>query len=555
MIVQAEADNPVEELQRQLFAVIGGRDPAQVLILVEKQQAIIERELTEVPKRAEARGEEFLAYIAEVKGRLLQALERYQAWLGEARQALEAYDTHSIMVCHEESSEVIPNLLETLEEYSNKFASFGPYPSPVSNGIFLNAEAVVAGQIGTQEWRSILESYGTTLKARGEEVKTTTLPGRFACQRAFERTLGCLEQLKALDSVAAYKLPLDAFDLALQEAEKVEHLITTSSQGPTKIPSTNVVVAVVRKMLEGELGLEVVESCLEDYCEQLDSFWEGFERSLSRPIDSALVQEEIPRTLESADAHDAAVEELAEALPSKEKEQLEQALEKLIESASRLNDTREVYETASQHQSHIICPACGRANPPENKVCEACGQPLPRMDEDLKLNSSTFTAFSGPALEDSQQLEMTENVARLFNACDAVAVQEITLEEFQAILVEADNDLKEFSQDLDEVAVEAFDDSDWPEEMKEVFRTQHLPYVQEVAVQFTDGIEQVSQGLQTLAQYLQVQNDETLVEGMRTIWEGLGTIHRASLSMQEATNQLSDILDEAREEGLLTEEG
>lgn len=51
--------------------------------------------------------------------------------------------------------------------------------------------------------------------------------------------------------------------------------------------------------------------------------------------------------------------------------------------------------------------------------------------------SSTFNLLTGPALEETQEMPMTENVARLFNACDDVHDGKITMEQFQTVLTDS----------------------------------------------------------------------------------------------------------------------
>ena len=113
--------------------------------------------------------------------------------------------------------------------------------------------------------------------------------------------------------------------------------------------------------------------------------------------------------------------------------------------------------------------------------------------------------------------------------------------------------LKEFTEELDGLAATALDETNFTPEQMEYWQQTHLPYLEEVAVTFQAGIDETQAGLQTMEQYLADPNEIHLIEGIRITWQGLNTIHRARLSMETYDKMLNDVMEEAREEGLLTE--
>jgi hypothetical protein len=283
------------------------------------------------------------------------------------------------------------------------------------------AEGILAGKARDDAWDEYLITFQQTFAKKLAEIKATGLPGKTACAEAYQQGLAVVVKLQALESLEDAELPtlLQELEESAMMGEKIERLMSEGMEGPAPMPVTNVIVSVVRKGLAKEMDPSLVNSFLDDYCTLLDHFWEGFERSVTRPTDSALVQQEIPRTLEHGDEHDAAVEALTAAFKAFDPAAANAALEKLIETAAQLDESRQVFETAAQHQSHAVCPGCGRANPPENRRCEACGNVLP-TEAGAGSASSTFNMLTGPALEETQELGMTENVAKLFKACDDV---------------------------------------------------------------------------------------------------------------------------------------
>ena len=554
MIPRQESDHPIDKIRFGLMVAIGGEDSSETLELVKNQERIARREIDEVPKRAESRGPEFLEYSAASRTQLLTHLEEYLNWLTKAKDALESQNSSETVEAYEESQEILPKLNAALEAYSADFASFGPFQSAPANTLHRMTEGIATGELPKAAWREYCEYYQRGIEGRIEQLEQVQLPGRTLLRESYDRSADILQDLLEQEPPTpdAGLESLKPFDHAYHTAEKVENLMKEATQsGDTPIPATNALLKFFSH--RDSFGSEALAGVVEDYGEIMDRYSENFEDAASRPTDSALVQEEIPRTLDNLDAHYAAIEELEDALEESDESKLEELFSRLKSTADLLEESREVYETAALHQTNIACPSCGRSNPPENRNCESCGEILPRPEDAGATQSSTFSILSGPALEENQQLEMTENVARLFQSCDDVNDGKITHEQFAAELQLASAGLKEFTEELDGLAATALDETNFTPEQMEYWQTTHLPYLEEVAVTFQAGIDETQEGLQTMEQYLADPNEIHLIEGIRITWQGLNTIHRARLSMETYDKMLSDVMEEAREEGLLTE--
>lgn len=555
MIATVQAATPVDEVQMKLFSVIGGEDPQEVIPLVDAQLIVSERELREIPERAQARGPEFLSAAQDKMQTVIDSFTNYQAWLQRARTALENHDHGQIVACYEEAQTLVPALFAALETYAAAFAAFGPFATSFANVLARIADGIHKQEAGEESWDEYLNSFMQTFTKKIEEVKKAHLPGKSLCVEAYQKGLEILHQLQAVETLelSALQVPFNELDQTIIQAEKIERLMAEGIEGPAPIPMTNVIISVVGKGLANQLDQAIVVSFLNDYRDLLDGFWEGFERSLARPSDSSLVQQEIPRTLEFGDEHDAAVEDLMSHFVQKDTSACEEAMARLVETGNKLNESREVFNTAAQHQGQVLCPGCGRANPPENKRCEACGNVLP-SEAGAGLSSSSFNVLAGPALEETQELGMTENVAKLFTACDQVAEGKISLSEFQSIVADAVVGLKEFAQELDQIATEVMDESAMNEDTKKIWHEHHLPHVQELAATFVAGLGDCDTGLKSMQAYVSEQDNEHLITGVRLVWEGLNVIHRARLAMNSNLQMLQDVLQEAREAGYLTDE-
>lgn len=559
MFARSDSDHPIDRISSGLMIAIGGEPADDTLALIGQQRQVVERELTAVPTRAEGRGPDFVAKARPQLDKVMEALRNYASWLEAAKESLETFDTGRMVAAYEASHDIIPNLNTAVEEYGAVFAAYGTYKSVPANGLDRTADGIIAGEAESLAWREMCDYYTNGLQQKVGQVKGIGLPGKSFLAEGYHNAadrIAALARANPTDK-AGLAGSLQTLDTGLHQTEQLEFLMAGAMNGgPTAVPATNVLAALLEGYQNQTVEREALDSALDDYGGIMDNFSETFEESVSKPIDSVLVQDEIPRTLDALDAHYAAVEEIIASLESDDAAALEKAKTALLETAKKLDESRNVYATAVQHENSVACPSCSRPNPPENRLCEACGEALPRSANAANLASSTFSVMaSQQVLEENQQLVLTENVARLFDACDAIAVGNITEEEFQSEIQRARVGLKEFGDELDEVAAMLMDRSAFTDEAWAVWETQHLPHLEDVAQGFLHGMAETGEGLDKMALFLEDPDDQHLVRGVRQVWEGLGVVHRASLSMQTYSKMLDDVMSEARADGLITAEG
>jgi len=536
------------------MVAIGGEDSSETLNLVKAQERIARREIEQVPQRAEARGQEFLDFSQESRTALMAQLESYLEWLTRARTALEQQDSSETVRAYEESQEILPELNAALERYSQEFSGFGPFESMPANTLFRMIQGIESKEVETPAWSQYCKYFSKGIVERVDTLGQLDMPGREALQQDYETSIDILTALKAErpQTAAAAKPKIAELDTVYHRAEELERLMADAIEnGPTAIPATNVLLAILREKHQA-YDSDTLAAMVEEYGEIMDGYTETFEEAASRPTDSALVQEEIPRTLDTLDSHYTAIEDLSAAIEDSELDKLPDIIQRLIDTAALLEESQEVFDTAAQHQTNITCPSCSRPNPPENRKCEACGEILPRPEDAGVTSSSTFSVLSGPALEENEQLQMTENVARLFQACDDVADGVITPEAFANELKLATIGLKEFVDDLDSVAATALDEDAFTPEQFEVWKTTHLPYLEEVAVTYQAGLEEAQLGLHSMEKFLTDPDRLHLVEGIRLTWQGLSTINRGRLSMETYLKMLEDVMAEVADDGMAT---
>lgn len=547
MLPRQESNHPLDKVRFGLMVAIGGEDPTETLDIIAQQMATVDSELAEIPRRAQELGPEFEATAGGELRRLLAVFQRYSSWLSHTRTALTGGDTSSMMELHEESHDLLPTITEALQAYNKAFSSFGPFESAVSNSLWRLAEGLEADRVVPATWKQYTDFYQSELKAKLESLMQLDLPGRTPLLEGYAEALKGVTQMaeNVPQTAESVKPALEKLDGSLASAEALEFVLAESQkQKAARIPATAALLHVVKNARE-RLGEDLVLAVLDDYNETVEGYLETFERAVARPTHSDLIREEIPRTLDTIDSHFLLIEELNDALEAGA-ETLGELLEKIQQSADRLIESREVYEVAALHQSYKACPSCSRSNPPENLSCEACGELLPRLDRTARTPSSTFSLMSGPISEETQQAEMTENVARLFQACDDVHDKKMTLEQYKEELKRAAGSLTEFVEEYENQVNLALDESLFSPEEWQTWKSNHLPHLEDLAISYHAGIEDLRGGLMSMETYLKEPEREHLVEGVRLYWQGIQAIHRGKLAIQTHAKLLDDLFKESQ---------
>lgn len=526
---------------------IGGEDPGETLATIAQQQEAVDRELVQVPQRAQELGPDFLSQAGSALERLMAVFNRYSGWLAATKTALEESETSDMMELHEQSHDLLPELTKALSDYHQAYAGFGPFESALCNTMWRLTEGLEKKTTTLDTWKEYTAFYQSELSTKLLTLNQLELPGRTPLFDGYGESLKNLQKLMQIESPTceAVRSDLKRLDKALAPTEILESVIATSqANGTTKIPATNTLLYVLRKA-QDELGEDLVLAVLDDYNETVEGFLDTFERAVARPTHSDLVREEIPRTLDTLDGHFLLIEDLNDILEGDETDALEELLQKIEQSADRLIESRDVYETAALHQSYKACPSCGRSNPPENRSCEACGEMMPRPDKTGRMPSSTFNLMSGPISEQTQTAEMTENVARLFQSCDDVNDGKISKQQFADELRRAAAALTEFIEEYENQVNLALDESLFSPSEWENWRTNHLPHLEDQAISYYAGIEDLKAGLASMEVYFSEPDKAHLIEGIRLYWQGIQAIHRGKLAIQSHTKLLDDLLKES----------
>lgn len=513
------------------------------------QLAATQRELAQVPRRAQQKGPDFVAASQSAMQKMLGEMQEYRTCLTAVQRAVLMRDPPQIAVQLDAMRTRAVSFLKAIDQYSEAYTSFGSSPVALVNMIRNLAQSIRAGVVPPEAWLAHLEEYYQIMMEQHRAVSSKNIPGRSLVMDAYLEAMAALQALAQTspNDAPALEQGLGALEEMVGYIEHLHAEQAAAQAGPTAMPAANVLIRAVQHALNGEVDFEELESFVDDYRRDFDAFLENFERNSERDSGSAIIQDEVERTFTHLEDHEAAIDQLLDALseePPNEAE-AEAAIAALTEVIGRIRKSSEVYSTVAQHAGKVMCVRCSRPNPQENRTCEACGAVLPRTSEPSQLGSSTFDVREGPADEMSTQQQFTETVARLFQACEDVREHRIELAEFEKVLVETSNRVTMYEEGMMDLGDDLEETSGLKGEQLNLWQTQYRPHLVEVEAQIISAIDEWRVGLETLAQYLNDQDEKHLTEGIRRVWEAEGVIHRAQLSLESVHRDVKASLSRA----------
>ena len=274
--------------------------------------------------------------------------------------------------------------------------------------------------------------------------------------------------------------------------EAVEAVAPLGPPGPTGSLRANVVLARARAAVRTR---ETEPFSLE--CQELDAEIAALaERAAALASARAAGRlgeeaEEVARELEAARE---ALAALYEAVGAGQEEEAARAGQALADLLNRVERRALEMEVLDQHEGQTPCVRCGRYNRGERSTCEECGAILPAS---VHAQESLLDLCEG---EEAGPLEprMTENLARLFQAC----------EDFQSGLVDAGAFLGEVAFMEDRLA-----------------RARRMGLGPGPSVRA--GAEEIEAGLAALRQAGEGEDRGLLDAGRRLVWEGAGKLQAA----------------------------
>ncbi len=276
----------------------------------------------------------------------------------------------------------------------------------------------------------------------------------------------------------------------------------TFLQGPTAMPMVNLVVQVARRVLLGQLAQESLAVALDSFSQAFESLEGDFERVAAAPADSALVQEELPKTRLAFALVYNAVEDLGAQLESWNGAEVSSCLARLEAAAHRLHASYRVFADFEAARDQTACPRCGHLNELTARVCQGCQAQLPRFSLD--------TLGQGFLLqEETAELPAAAQAVVLLECCGAFYDGLIEADVFRQQIEVARAALESSRQHLRQLSIVEGSGSEG--EAAQVFLDQSRE-------QLEQALQDWDQGLDLLEEHSHRLDFESLEEGIAQVW-------------------------------------
>lgn len=321
-------------------------------------------------------------------------------------------------------------------------------------------------------------------------------PVRYVLEESIERAIAVCAMPVAED-LTAVKMALQDLlcDPSSQHLPKLrdavqEALDSAPGDGPTPSARANELMGMALAALDDpEVQFGIAANA---FSEELAALATMVAVSAGSPEVSSQVREEAQRILELVDKARESLVWIEEAVEGGLRDEVLQGVDALIRAIRLMASSQRVLDKVAEQEAMVACIRCGHHNTAGRGTCEACRATLPSVE---RIDQSTLDirlGDQGPAPE----TQMTENLARLFEACERFNFKTMSSEAF-----------------LDEVA--------WMEGLLEQADKMGL---QDGAL---EGLEEFKAGLQSLRRAGETGDSALVYQGRRLIWEGSGRMQAA----------------------------
>lgn len=269
-----------------------------------------------------------------------------------------------------------------------------------------------------------------------------------------------------------------------------EALDSAPGDGPTPSARANELMAMALAALDDpEVQFGIAANA---FSEELAALATLVAISAGSPEASSQVREEAQQVLELVDKARESLLWIEEAVEGGLRDEALQGVDALVRAIRLMASSKRALDKMIEQEATVPCIRCGHHNTAGRGTCEACRATLPSVE---RIDQSTLDirlGEQGPAPE----TQMTENLARLLEACERFNFKTMTREAFLA-----------------EVA--------WMEGLLEQAGRMGL---QDGAL---EGLEEFKAGLQSLRRAGETGDSALIYEGRKLVWEGSGRMQAA----------------------------
>lgn len=482
-----------------------------------------------------------------------ECFKAYFESIGEIEKYFETHDKFDIVRGAEKVRSSTTCLNTAFLNYRNKaLIAMGPTDIPVLNLVLDTYDKITkAEQEDIKAYcdkliHIIQREHITVHRAFPELNREKLLPEEELLKRAYEKhQAACFAIRDAIKEPTGEGL-IKAVEDYSQAAKSIKDIIPAvnlkrMTQVPTTSPQTNLVINLSRTIESGtgtdEMFLEALKALEEDF----NNTKMQFEAVKRHPTDSVLLKEELPKAEKAIAAFESGITDYYRFLEVRDTLLLKQAAAKLEDATKQIKKCSEVFHGIAEREGKTPCIRCSHYNPPNRKTCEECGAVLPASAETEEARTFELGEQDQDRTEAQEdEIIMTENVYKLFDAVNKVSEGQIPMEEFretvdwmEGLVMEA----RKVYGPIPAVNVDAMKD-DLRDHAKQL-----IELMDESKELFKEGTDDVLMGLNFFRQYVQQGDKNNLVLGVQVIWQGIGKVQK----VQKVTGFFKEVYEETRQ--------
>lgn len=410
----------------------------------------------------------------------------------------------------------------------------GPTRMPIVNMLYKMRDGHQAGRVPEANYRACLAGATQQMTAAIAELEKAP-PHTAVLKLAYERHKAALDKVshdltQALDEVASTGEAIrDALDQVNQAA---------MTAGPSRLPRTNVLLNHLDAHEKQETTNETLQAALKSFEEDLAEERQEVDHLSGMPS-SAKITRLLAVTRGAYQLHDGAIALVREVVAGAPRHA--EARQELLDAAETLADCREEFE-ALDAEGKVLCVRCSAPNPPGQRSCSKCHAQLPAAG--LGGTASTLTVGEDGVAETDGEMEVTENIVKLFTAVNQVAEGKLSADEFGQVLGWLDGVLAE---------VELPPLPTFPG--RERLAEEHRQQLADVELQCEAAREELSEGYQDFREalarmgcYLEDRDKDHLTVGVQAVRD-------AVVKIQSNTRRIEGLAEAAQTAGKSAEEG
>ncbi len=437
--------------------------------------------------------------------------------------------------------------------------SDGPTDMPLFNGLFKMKEGYLQNQVEGSQLQAALDNIVKMTKAAMAELLAAEgeqPPQRDGLVRAYEEQIESLEHVgETIDSGSKDKGTVDdAFERLLKTSQGVREAMASLNEammsvGPCRLVRANVLLSASETFRAGGISPDQFGRTLDSFEGELKEERAAVDEMAGLPGQNEAVIKEIEGVRTAYDLHDEAIAIFSEIIDGEAApEDFAKAQTLLIEASEKLSDHKEELERLGESEGKVSCVRCGSPNEAGQRVCGKCGAQLPQQAGVGGVSSTmSYQESDGAADFGEQELEMTTNLERLFQAVNEVAESRRSDRDFEEVIDWMDGLLEEAAQTMPDVPAMQYPDC--PPDMQEK--------IEELQVQLStqrelmmEGIEAVREALGILGSYVETHDKDVLVQGVRGVRDGVIKMQ----SSEKALTAISETLQKAAAEAQASRE-